>query len=102
MNKVNCPEECIYRNKIVSFCGYCMRRIVQESEGEKRGTEQQKAADPEQAGSRGSRYGEEDHGSGLSGDHTHHKAAETGHVGYGVDPGTADGDQESQSHWVSY
>lgn len=30
-----CPEECSYRNKAVSFCGYCLYRIVNEEEEDK-------------------------------------------------------------------
>ena len=32
LDKVLCPEDCIYRNKVAHFCGYCMNRILNEEE----------------------------------------------------------------------
>ena len=102
MKTANCPEDCIYRNKLVPFCGYCMRAIIKEREEKGDGTEQQKAAGSEQVGDSRSRYREKDHGTRFPGDYTHHTGTEDGNGGYGVDSGAADGNQKPPRHWVSY
>lgn len=102
MKKIHCPEDCTYRNRLVPFCGYCMKEILEEREVRAYGTEQQKAADSEQTGSIGGRYGKENPSARLPGDHSYHAGTEDGHGGYGTDSGTADGDQEPQRYWVSY
>lgn len=47
INRDNCPKECVYRNKLAPFCGYCLSRIMRELEEEKNGTKQKQTADAE-------------------------------------------------------
>ena len=65
VNKVLCPESCVYRSRYAPFCGYCTKAILEEREADHE-RESAKSKDIEQAGILWSRHGEEDNSADLS------------------------------------
>ena len=48
MRKENCPDNCRYRSYDAPFCGYCMKKILEEESEKKNGNGQADSKDAEQ------------------------------------------------------
>lgn len=55
-----CPEDCRYRSREAEFCGFCMKKILRERQGNCEDNRPEEAADSEISGIPGDGHGQED------------------------------------------
>jgi len=64
MKTERCPDNCNYKGREAAFCGFCMRKILEERSDRKDGNRQTETEDPASPDKLRSGHGKEDNKGG--------------------------------------